>query len=120
MHSAIDTNPRKEAAAKKFGGDAVEFINPSDLPEGKRIQDYLVEITDGGLDFTFDATGNVSVWHLICVVIEPNVSLSGECYARRSRSMSQRLGRVQLAQPYLSQPKFIPDAQHFQSYHRRR
>jgi len=27
----------------------------------KRIQDYLVEITDGGLDYTFDCTGNVNV-----------------------------------------------------------
>lgn len=55
---AVDTNPRKESWAKKFG--ATEFVNPSTLPEGKRIQDYLVEITDGGLDFTFDGTGNVS------------------------------------------------------------
>lgn len=28
---------------------------------GKKIQDYLVEITDGGLDYTFDCTGNVTV-----------------------------------------------------------
>jgi len=55
---AIDTNSGKEAWAKKFG--ATEFVNPTQLPAGKRIQDYLVEITDGGLDFTFDATGNVS------------------------------------------------------------
>ena len=34
-------------------------MNPAALPEGKRIQDYLIEITDGGLDYTFDATGNV-------------------------------------------------------------
>jgi len=56
---AVDTNPAKEAWAKKFG--ATDFINPTTLPEGKRIQDYLVEITDGGLDYTFDATGNVHV-----------------------------------------------------------
>ncbi|KAF8639873.1 hypothetical protein AX17_001128 [Amanita inopinata Kibby_2008] len=56
---AIDTNPGKESWARKFG--AHEFINPNNLPEGKRIQDYLVEITDGGLDFTFDCTGNVHV-----------------------------------------------------------
>ncbi|KAI0068953.1 alcohol dehydrogenase [Artomyces pyxidatus] len=56
---AVDTNPAKEAWAKKFG--ATEFVNPKDLPAGKRIQDHLVEITDGGLDFTFDATGNVDV-----------------------------------------------------------
>ena len=38
-----------------------EFVNPTALPEGKRIQDHLVDITDGGLDFTFDCTGNVHV-----------------------------------------------------------
>ncbi|CCO26501.1 S-(hydroxymethyl)glutathione dehydrogenase / alcohol dehydrogenase [Rhizoctonia solani AG-1 IB] len=58
---AVDTNPKKEAWAKKFGGDNVEFVNPTQLPEGKRIQDHLIDITDGGLDFTFDATGNVQV-----------------------------------------------------------
>ena len=55
---AIDVNPAKEEWARKFG--ATDFINPRQLPEGKRIQDHLVELTDGGLDFTFDATGNVS------------------------------------------------------------
>ncbi|KIJ26025.1 hypothetical protein M422DRAFT_192753 [Sphaerobolus stellatus SS14] len=55
---AVDTNPGKESWAKKFG--ATEFINPKDLGD-KRIQDHLVEITDGGLDFTFDCTGNVQV-----------------------------------------------------------
>ncbi|KAI9637777.1 GSNO reductase [Dioszegia hungarica] len=56
---AVDTNPKKEEWAKKFG--ATEFVNPKDLPEGKGIVEYLTEITDGGLDFTFDATGNVDV-----------------------------------------------------------
>lgn len=54
---AIDTNPSKESWAKKFG--ATEFINPTNLPEGTKIQDHLIDITDGGLDFTFDCTGNV-------------------------------------------------------------
>ncbi|EPQ59919.1 hypothetical protein GLOTRDRAFT_103606 [Gloeophyllum trabeum ATCC 11539] len=56
---AVDTNPNKEAWARKFG--ATDFVNPAKLPEGKRIQDYLIEITDGGLDYTFDCTGNVHV-----------------------------------------------------------
>ncbi|KZT27000.1 class III ADH enzyme [Neolentinus lepideus HHB14362 ss-1] len=56
---AVDTNPNKESWAKKFG--ATDFVNPAKLPEGKRIQDYLIEITDGGLDYTFDCTGNVQV-----------------------------------------------------------
>ncbi|OXH63528.1 S-(hydroxymethyl)glutathione dehydrogenase [Cryptococcus neoformans] len=56
---AIDTNPKKKEWAEKFG--ATDFVNPKDLPEGKTIVDYLIEETDGGLDFTFDATGNVGV-----------------------------------------------------------
>ncbi|KAG6903320.1 S-(hydroxymethyl)glutathione dehydrogenase [Termitomyces sp. Mi166 len=56
---AIDTNPGKESWAKQFG--ATDFVNPMQLPEGSKIQDYLVEMTDGGLDFTFDCTGNVQV-----------------------------------------------------------
>lgn len=58
---AIDTNPKKDSWAKKFGGDNVEFINPLNLPQGKTITQHLIEITDGGLDYTFDATGNVQV-----------------------------------------------------------
>ncbi|RPD66696.1 class III ADH enzyme [Lentinus tigrinus ALCF2SS1-7] len=56
---AIDTNPGKESWARKFG--ATDFVNPTQLGEGKKIQDYLIEITDGGLDYTFDCTGNVHV-----------------------------------------------------------
>lgn len=55
---AIDVNPGKESWCKKMG--AHEFINPKNLPEGKTIAAHLVDITDGGLDYTFDCTGNVS------------------------------------------------------------
>ncbi|CCX33144.1 S-glutathione dehydrogenase [Pyronema domesticum] len=53
----VDVNDAKEEWAKKFG--ATEFVNPTKI--GKPIQDYLIEITDGGLDYTFDCTGNVGV-----------------------------------------------------------
>lgn len=55
---AVDTNPNKEAWAVKFG--ATDFVNPTKIGD-KKIQDYLIEITDGGLDYTFDCTGNVSI-----------------------------------------------------------
>jgi S-(hydroxymethyl)glutathione dehydrogenase/alcohol dehydrogenase len=55
---AVDTNDGKESWAKKFG--ATDFINPSKLGE-QSIVDKLVEMTDGGLDYTFDCTGNVKV-----------------------------------------------------------
>ena len=40
---------------------ATDFIIPATIGN-KKIQDYLVEITDGGLDYTFDATGNVHIF----------------------------------------------------------
>jgi Zn-dependent alcohol dehydrogenase len=46
---AVDTNPNKEAWAKKFG--ATDFVNPAQLKEGMKIQDFLVEMTDGGWAF---------------------------------------------------------------------
>ncbi|KIH88053.1 S-(hydroxymethyl)glutathione dehydrogenase [Sporothrix brasiliensis 5110] len=55
----VDVNPTKEEWANKFG--ATEFVNPTKLPEGTTIVDKLIELTDGGCDYTFDCTGNVQV-----------------------------------------------------------
>lgn len=55
---AVDVNDDKEAWSKKFG--ATHFVNPSKL-NGKSIQEELVNMTDGGCDYTFDCTGNVGV-----------------------------------------------------------
>lgn len=54
----VDTNDGKEPWGKKFG--ATDFVNPTKLG-GQSIQDKLVEMTDGGCDYTFDCTGNVGV-----------------------------------------------------------
>lgn len=69
-------------------------MNPKDLPDGKGIVDYLVGETDGGLDFTFDATGNVC---LICSNRKGGklMSIVGRCDAERFGGVSQRLGSVQ-------------------------
>lgn len=55
----VDVNDDKKTWAKNFGG--TDFVNPSKLPEGMSIQDKLIEMTDGGCDYTFDCTGNVGV-----------------------------------------------------------
>jgi len=55
----VDTNPTKQAWAEKFG--ATDFVNPTDLKDGQTIQAKLIEMTDGGCDYTFDCTGNVGV-----------------------------------------------------------
>lgn len=52
----IDINEDKFEVARKFG--CLEFLNPKD--HSKPIQDVLVEMTDGGLDYTFECIGNVA------------------------------------------------------------
>lgn len=54
----VDVNDKKEQWAKQFGG--TDFVNPTKL-NGQTIQDKLIEMTDGGCDYTFDCTGNVQV-----------------------------------------------------------
>ncbi|EMP32801.1 Alcohol dehydrogenase class-3 [Chelonia mydas] len=53
----IDLNKDKFAKAKEFG--ATECINPQDFK--KPIQEALVELTDGGVDYSFECIGNVGV-----------------------------------------------------------
>ena len=54
---AIDTNPDKFALAREMG--ATDFINPND--HDQPIQDVIVAMTDGGVDFSFECIGNVKV-----------------------------------------------------------
>lgn len=54
----VDVNPSKEEWSKKFG--ATHFVNPNDLKD-QTIVEKLIEMTDGGCDYTFDCTGNVNV-----------------------------------------------------------
>ncbi len=52
---AIDLNPKKFAMAKLLG--ATDFINPSD--HGRPVQEAIVDLTDGGVDYSFECIGNV-------------------------------------------------------------
>jgi len=52
----VDMNPDKFAFAMEMG--CTECINPKDLGD-KDIVAHLQEITDGGLDYTFECIGNV-------------------------------------------------------------
>ncbi|SPJ34453.1 S-(hydroxymethyl)glutathione dehydrogenase/class III alcohol dehydrogenase [Kushneria phyllosphaerae] len=54
---AIDTNPDKFELARSMG--ATDFINPKD--HDRPIQEVIVEMTDGGVDFSFECIGNVDV-----------------------------------------------------------
>ncbi|XP_059821427.1 alcohol dehydrogenase class-3 [Hypanus sabinus] len=51
----VDVNKSKFAKAMEFG--ATECVNPKD--HNKPIQEVLVELTDGGVDYSFECIGNV-------------------------------------------------------------
>ncbi|GAB1288170.1 Alcohol dehydrogenase class-3 [Apodemus speciosus] len=53
----VDINKDKFAKAKEFG--ASECISPQDF--SKPIQEVLIEMTDGGVDYSFECIGNVKV-----------------------------------------------------------
>ena len=55
---AIDMNPDKFVMAKQLG--ATDFINPKDYPDTP-IQQVIVDLTDGGVDYSFECIGNVKV-----------------------------------------------------------
>jgi S-(hydroxymethyl)glutathione dehydrogenase/alcohol dehydrogenase len=54
---AIDLNEDKFEMAKMLG--ATDFINPSDYDQP--IQDVVVELTGGGVDYSFECIGNTNV-----------------------------------------------------------
>jgi S-(hydroxymethyl)glutathione dehydrogenase / alcohol dehydrogenase len=54
---AIDINEDKFAIAKKFG--ATDFVNPKKYD--KPIQEVIVEMTNGGVDYSFECIGNVNL-----------------------------------------------------------
>ena len=54
---AVDVNPAKFEIAKQLG--ATECVNPLDYD--KPIQEVIVELTDGGVDYSFECIGNVKV-----------------------------------------------------------
>ncbi len=52
----VDTNPAKEALAGKFG--MTDFLNPADVDD---VAGAIVDMTDGGVDYSFECIGNVDV-----------------------------------------------------------
>jgi S-(hydroxymethyl)glutathione dehydrogenase/alcohol dehydrogenase len=53
----VDLNDDKKSMAERFG--MTDFVNPSEV-DGDLVP-YLVDLTKGGADYTFDATGNIDV-----------------------------------------------------------
>jgi S-(hydroxymethyl)glutathione dehydrogenase/alcohol dehydrogenase len=53
----VDTNPSKRPLAEKFG--MTHFVNPKEV-EGDLVS-YLVNLTGGGADYSFECIGNVNI-----------------------------------------------------------
>jgi S-(hydroxymethyl)glutathione dehydrogenase/alcohol dehydrogenase len=56
MIIGVDLNPGREALARKFG--LTHFVNPTGV---KDLVPYLVDLTGGGADYSFECIGNVEV-----------------------------------------------------------
>ena len=52
----VDINPARQAMARKFG--MTHFINPGEV---ENVVDAIVQLTDGGADYSFECIGNTTV-----------------------------------------------------------
>src|SRR3546814_8553589 len=57
MIVGVDLNPARKTIAEKFG--MTHFVNPKEV-EGDLVP-YLVDLTKGGADYSFECIGNVNV-----------------------------------------------------------
>jgi S-(hydroxymethyl)glutathione dehydrogenase / alcohol dehydrogenase len=57
MVVGVDLNPARQAIASKFG--MTHFVNPAEV-RGELVP-YLVDLTKGGADFSFECVGNVKL-----------------------------------------------------------
>ncbi len=60
MIIGVDLNPSKKAIAEKFG--MTHFVNPQEVE--KDLVPYLVDLTKGGADYTFECIGNTEVMRI--------------------------------------------------------
>ena len=57
MIVGVDLNPKRQTLAEKFG--MTHFVNPSEV-QGDLVP-YLVDLTKGGADYSFECVGNVDL-----------------------------------------------------------
>jgi S-(hydroxymethyl)glutathione dehydrogenase/alcohol dehydrogenase len=57
MIVGVDINPKREALARQFG--MTHFVNPAEVKAD--LVPYLVELTKGGADYSFECVGNVEL-----------------------------------------------------------
>jgi S-(hydroxymethyl)glutathione dehydrogenase/alcohol dehydrogenase len=58
MIIGVDINPKRRALAEKFG--MTHFVNPRNMADSELVP-YLVNLTKGGADYSFECIGNVKL-----------------------------------------------------------
>ncbi|GMP45762.1 hypothetical protein CsSME_00014167 [Camellia sinensis var. sinensis] len=71
----VDIDSNKFDIAKNFG--VTEFVNPKD--HDKPIQQVIVDLTDGGVDYSFECIGNVSVMRVALEVLSQGMGYLCYC-----------------------------------------
>src|SRR5690606_25441255 len=57
MIVGVDINPKKKEMAERFG--MTHFVNPREV--GEDLVRYIVNLTDGGADYSFECVGDVKI-----------------------------------------------------------
>ncbi|HLS21866.1 MAG TPA: S-(hydroxymethyl)glutathione dehydrogenase/class III alcohol dehydrogenase [Paenalcaligenes sp.] len=52
----VDINPAREELGRKFG--MTDFVNPNEVED---VVDHIIQMTDGGADYSFECIGNTEV-----------------------------------------------------------
>jgi S-(hydroxymethyl)glutathione dehydrogenase/alcohol dehydrogenase len=90
----VDLNPRREPLARKFG--LTDFVNPKDA-QGDLVA-YLIDLTDGGADYSFECIGDVMRQALECCHrgwgVSTIIGVAGAGQEIRTRPFQLVTGRV--------------------------
>ena len=70
----VDINEDKFPLARQLG--ATDCINPQKIDQP--IQDYIVELTDGGVDYSFECIGNVDLMRFSTGVLPQRLGRVGD------------------------------------------
>ena len=84
----VDLNPAREAMARKFG--MTHFVNPKDVAN---VVDDIVQLTDGGADYSFECIGNTTDDAPGARVLPQGLGPVDHHRRRRRRARRSRRGR---------------------------
>jgi hypothetical protein len=91
MIVGVDLNPAREALGRKFG--MTHFVNPKGMSEAELVP-YLVNLTRGGADYSFECIGNVKVMRQVVRLRIPASTEAGKFIRLRHAEMLDDKGEL--------------------------